>query len=465
MKNLDALGPISKSEKERIKALVSELISGKRKGPINYKTKVRRYIGGDFSADVWVTLIQHMGKPTLQVFFMDVTEKERAEAERIRLEERLKEGEKMQSVGRLAGGVAHDFNNLLTPILGYTDMGLLRLKQSDPLFEDLKEIRDAGEKARLLVQQLLAFSGKQVMQMQPMSCNDLLQSTAPMLRRVLRENIAIIQLGSSKPLNIKGDTAQLEQVLVHLALNASDAMPHGGELEIKLHSQVLDRDDLVDLPELTPGTYGVIEVRDTGKGMDDSALALVFEPFYTTKQRGATAGLGLATVHGIIKQHKGHISVESRCGVGTTFKIYLPLSDEHILNENEPDGAFNPEGMVVLLVEDSRPVRKQVAVLLRRKGMIVKSASNAEEALQMKGQDPIDLLITDLVMPGMNGRELYEKLIETSPNLPALFMSGYSGDILSQNGTLDDSFAFLRKPFTIDSLYEAIRKALSSARK
>ncbi len=462
LKGVKAIDVIPDYEKERIRTLLSGLASGRKEGPIGFMIKVERSIGAPLSIEVLVTAVQHSGKPALQVFMVDVTEKMKAEEERIRLEERLIDAEKMQSVGRLAGGVAHDFNNLLTPILGYAEMGLVRLGENDPMRDDLKEIRDAAEKARLLVQQLLAFGGKQRMRMVPLDCATIIDSIAPMLRRVIREDIAIIYRLSPERNSVSGDSAQLEQVLVHLAINARDAMPFGGELEISTRTCLLDEADLDDLPELLPGRHVVIDVRDTGRGMDPEETALIFEPFYTTKAKGKSAGLGLATVHGIVKQHGGHITVDSRLGVGSTFSIYLPLMEAP---GEEKNGVFahqnvKVEGKTVLLVEDSGPVRRQVSAFLLRKGMIVRAAAGPVEALRIAEEEQrIDLLITDVVMPGMSGEELYVKLKNSLSDLPVIFISGYSEDSIF--GDVEEIGLFLAKPFTMDALLEHVKRALS----
>ncbi len=393
-----------------------------------------------------------------------------------KLEQQLLQSQKMETVGLLAGGVAHDFNNLLTPIMSYAELLQLDLlplenpQQEQPPGDNtvqghIEEILRAARRARELVQQLLTLSRKQVVQLKPVNLGDIVRRCAAMLRRTIQESVSIeIRLPAALGL-VRADAGQIEQILMNLSVNAQDAMPAGGVLAIEAADLELDQSYTARHPEAQPGPYVMLAVSDTGVGMDEATLARVFEPFFTTKPPGKGTGLGLSTVYGIVKQHQGSVCVYSEKGCGTTFKVFLPRA---------PDaGAVQPgqqaEQVVrgtetVLVVEDDEAVRGLACTLLRGLGYQVLSARGVEQcvALAEARTEPLHLLLTDVVMPGMNGRELYERLRRRRPGLKVLFMSGFTTNVIGHHGVLDEGVHLLQKPFTHSSLSTQLREALDA---
>ena len=372
---------------------------------------------------------------------------------RKKLEGQLLQSQKMEAIGRLAGGIAHDFNNLLTVILGYGSILERKLSAQDPLANNVVEIRKAGERAAVLTQKLLAFSRKQVQSQRVFALNHLIRDTEGMLQRLLGEHIRLVTDLDSSVCNIRADTGQMEQVLMNLAINSRDAMPKGGQLLIETKRQELDPDD-AKLRALPPGPYVVLSVTDTGGGMDEPTKSKIFEPFFTTKDPGIGTGLGLSTVLGIVNQSGGAISVYSEIAVGTTFKIYLPLVRGPV-SAAEPARlpAAQGRGETILLVEDEPRIRTLAATVLREHGYTVREAESAEAALaDSQALSSVDLLLTDIVMSGMNGRELAEKLVAAHPHVRVLYMSGYTENAVTQQGILDPGLNFLAKPFRPEDL-------------
>jgi two-component system, cell cycle sensor histidine kinase and response regulator CckA len=395
-------------------------------------------------------------------------ERGRTEHERRLLEDRLRQSEKLETIGQLAGGVAHDFNNLLSPILGYSEMLLEDMHQDDPRYRQLQFIRDAAEKAASLTRRLLTFSRKQVLDMKPLDLNRAVVDFERILRRTIRESIGIDVRAVAPSAHIEGDAGQIEQILMNLAINGQDAMPRGGQLTIETQSVTLDA-PVAELPEgVQPGPYVRLSVTDTGTGMDAEALAHLFEPFFTTKEKGRGTGLGLSTVYGIVRQHRGGIEVHSALGAGTTVRIYLPTREGPLAElVNAParaaasaDAVAPPPLGTVVVVEDDSGVRALTCAILRQRGFHVVEMDGPEACLR-DAPDTVcsaDLLITDVVMPGMNGRELYERLREGCPSLKVLFISGYADDVLDQVGA--GGVPFLQKPFTADGLVSKVREVM-----
>jgi nitrogen-specific signal transduction histidine kinase/CheY-like chemotaxis protein len=381
-----------------------------------------------------------------------------------RLEDQFRQAQKMEAVGRLAGGVAHDFNNLLTAIMGYSDLLLMRLDGPDPMRKNVEEIKKAGERAASLTRQLLAFSRRQVLQPQVMDLNTVVSGMEKLVRRLIGEDIDL-RLRLQSPLgSVKADPGQIEQVILNLVINSRDAMPHGGKLTIETRSVVLQEEYIWKDPGAKPGAYVVLEVRDTGTGMSTEVQSHLFEPFFTTKEKGKGTGLGLSTVYGIVKQSNGIISAYSEEGQGTIFKVYLPLVDVLVANATPP---AEPEKWVagsetILLVEDEQAIRGLMQAVLRMKGYTVLEASDGQEALGMfKGNgDHIDLVITDVVMPRMSGRELASRIVADQPGTKVLYVSGYSEEAVLYQGNFQQGTAFLQKPFTPDSLTRKVREML-----
>ncbi|MBI2840707.1 MAG: PAS domain S-box protein [Acidobacteria bacterium] len=410
---------------------------------------------------------ESLARSMLQIFGMRVAaELERTQAEEAlrRSEEQLRHSQKMEAVGRLAGGIAHDFNNLLTAISGYSELILIRMPASDPLRRQVEEIRKAGERAASLTRQLLAFSRKQVLQPRVLDLNAVVIEMDKMLRRLIGEDVLLSTILQDGLGRVKADPSQLEQVIVNLAVNARDAMPRGGRLVIQtanIHSRDVQP---AEVPELRPGEYVMLAISDNGVGMEPDVLGRMFEPFFTTKEKGKGTGLGLSTVYGIVRQSDGYISVSSAPGLGTTFKIYLPYvaeaADVPAGGGTEVQRTRGTE--TILLVEDEDVVRRMTREILEGEGYKVLEAADGQEALLIceKYEGPIQLLLTDVVMPGLNGHELAEALSESRPGIPVLYMSGHTGDTIIGKGARIRRSAFLQKPFVPHALAHHVRQLL-----
>ena len=385
----------------------------------------------------------------------DVTEQKRLEAQ-------FRQAQKMEAIGQLAGGVAHDFNNLLAVIVGYSELALRELPAEHPQRKRIEEIRKAGERAAGLTRQLLAFGRRQPMTPVVLGLAHVVSGLEGMLRRLLPEDIEIATSFDGGGARVRADPGQMEQVILNLAVNARDAMPDGGRLTIEGSSAVLD-ERYCRSHDVRPGRYALLAVTDTGTGMDAETQAHMFEPFFTTKEVGRGTGLGLATVYGIVKQHDGHVAVYSELGRGTTFKVYLPQVDAPARGEavaSTPKARGGSE--TVLLVEDDPPVRELSREVLDHLGYRVLVAPDGEAALETSArhQGPLHLLVTDMIMPRMTGRQLAEALRRSRPGIKVLFVSGYSNDVVVRSGALEEGMAFLQKPFTPDSLGRRIREVL-----
>jgi PAS domain S-box-containing protein len=387
---------------------------------------------------------------------------------RMHLEEQLRGAQKLEAIGRLAGGVAHDFNNLLTIITASSDI-LLSRTDDERTRDLLREIQRAGDRAAGLTRQLLMFSRKQVTEPRILDLNVVVADTERMLRRLIGEDVSLTTVLNPRLGRIKADAGQIEQVLMNLAVNARDAMPRGGKLSITTADVGLDEDHARAHPEVRPGPYVMLAVRDTGVGMDEATKTRLFEPFFTTKGPGKGTGLGLATVYGIIKGAGGHVEVESEPGHGTTFKVYLPRREEEALaNRPSHQGLSRaPVGHeTILLAEDEDAVRAITRHVLQMCGYVVLEADTGEEAIRVASEysGPIDLLLTDVVMPGMGGRELAEHLTAARPDVRVLYLSGYTDDAIVRHGVLEAETAFLQKPFTPTILAQKVREVLDSER-
>jgi PAS domain S-box-containing protein len=386
--------------------------------------------------------------------------------ERLRLENELRQAQKLESIGRLAGGVAHDFNNLLTVINGYTDFILSELKTSDPLRSYADKIKIAGKRAASLTKQLLAFSRKQVIEPKVLDLNTSIQESDGILERLIGEDIALTTTLDPFLWQMMADPEQLHQVMMNLVVNARDAMPKGGRVTICTMNIELSEDDAFIHPDAKPGCYVMMSVTDSGVGMDEQTRQHIFEPFFTTKEKGKGTGLGLATVHGIVRQSDGWIDVSSELGVGTSFKIYFPSCNAPSVTEEqrEPSRNEGPSGgETILMVEDDGEVRHFGRMILKRSGYHILEAANGEEALQIakKHSGDIHLLLTDVVLPGINGMEVSERLKEVRPLVKALFVSGYTADVIARRGVLNPGVSLLHKPFTPDDLASKVREVLA----
>jgi signal transduction histidine kinase len=418
------------------------------------------------------TLIRKLEEKTLQLeesnkaLQKDIVAREAVAEQLRRTEEQLRQAQKMEAVGRLAGGIAHDFNNLLTVILSYTELALDVLNPGELLREDILQVQRAGQRATELTQQLLAFSRQQVLQPTVIDLNHVLADMEKMFRRLLGEGIDLSMETARALHNIHADPGQIEQVVMNLAVNARDAMPNGGELTIETANHECDASCAESHPEMGPGRYVMLAVTDTGHGMDAATRECIFEPFFTTKETGKGTGLGLSTVFGIVMQSHGHIFVNSELGVGTTFRIYLPSTDRAINTQHSVlplhDDLLGTE--TVLLVEDDEQVRTVNCAILRRSGYNVLGAENGAEAclLSENLKATIHLLITDVVMPRMSGRELVAHISQSRPDIKVLYVSGYTEDAIVHHGVLEEGIAFLPKPITPLSLLRRVREVLAT---
>jgi signal transduction histidine kinase/CheY-like chemotaxis protein len=392
---------------------------------------------------------------------VELIERERENAEQLR------QSQKMDAVGQLAGGVAHDFNNLLTVITGYTELGMRRLGPADPMRKNLAEIKKAGDRAASLTRQLLAFSRKQIFQEKVVDLNSIVADMDKMLRRLIGEDIDLVSLLEPSLRPIKADPGQIEQVLLNLAVNARDAMPRGGKLTIETGHATLDEGYVKSHLMAQTGRYVMLAVSDTGTGMAAETQKHIFEPFFTTKEVGKGTGLGLATVYGVVKQSSGDIWVYSKPGQGTTFKIYLPIAEDSADPEAVANPTEVPQGQgTILLVEDEELVRNLAGEILGTKGYQVLTAANGVEALRVCTEHvgQIDLMVTDVVMPQMGGRELAERMALIRRDMSVLYMSGYTDDAVVRHGVLDEEMPFLQKPFTPDTLARKVSELLEKGK-
>jgi PAS domain S-box-containing protein len=392
----------------------------------------------------------------LELIAEDITEKRQ-------LEEQFRQAQKMEAVGRLAGGVAHDFNNLIMVINGYTEVLLEQLKTDSDMRQKVESIQQAAERAATLTRQLLAFSRKQLLELRVIDVNRVITDMERLLRPLIGENIELVTRLSADAGHTRADAGQLEQVLMNLVVNAKDSMPEGGRITIQ-SSNVTVRPNMGEHRFIQPGNYSVISVSDTGHGMDKETMSRIFEPFFTTKDKGKGTGLGLSTVYGIVKQSNGYVFAESQAGCGTTFYVYLPCVQDAVEAHNS---GMTPEPEkggceTVLLVEDEESVRELVKVTLSSRGYKVLEAAEGESGLRLAAETngAIDILVTDVMMPGMGGRELAAKLAALRPGICVLFLSGYTEDVIVTPGALGPSTAFLQKPFTLQNLAKKVREVL-----
>jgi len=384
--------------------------------------------------------------------------------ERKHLEEQLRQASKMEAIGQLAGGIAHDFNNLLTAIMGYSSILLQQIPKSEPYRQKVVEISVAAERAAGLTRELLAFSRKQVLDVRVLDLNGAVAEFGKILGRLIGENIEVATVLDPSLGQVKADPGQIQQILMNLAINARDAMSEGGKLTVETRNAVLDQEYTRANPEVRPGSYVMFSVSDNGVGMDAQTLSRVFDPFFTTKEKGKGTGLGLSTVYGIVKQHEGHISVYSEPGHGTIFKVYLPRVQE--VADQTPEPLPTQPGLVgketVLVVEDEDLVRDLACEALQMLGYSVLRAGDPDQALDISSQyeGPIHLLLTDVVLPRMDGRTLFIRLTSQRPATRALYVSGYTEDFIVHHGVLHRGVHFLQKPFTLESLAIKVREVL-----
>ena len=443
--------------------LVAEHYEKRLKGesaPPVYSFRLMARTGQPRLVEVSATRVLWEGQPAALAFLTDI-------AERRHLEEQVLQLQKMEAVGRLAGGVAHDYNNLLQVIMGYGEMLEKGLPTDDPLRKYVAGIQKAADRAASLTKQLLAFSRRQAVMPVVLDLSRAVAEAGKMLRRLIGEDIEMTTELVPDLGRVRADMVQVEQMIMNLALNARDAMSQGGKLTLRTANVVLDEAFTASRLEVSPGPYVLLEVSDTGHGMDESTLAHIFEPFFTTREKGQGTGLGLSMVYGIVKQSGGHIEVESAPGKGATFKVYFPrIEEEEQQRKSAPAETTLPGGTeTVLLVEDEPEIRGLIREVLSAQGYSVLEAGNGEEALRLSGElpGPIHLLLTDVVMPGMSGRDLAQRLAALRPDMKLLFMSGYTDDAIIRHGLLVEKLAFLQKPFRPEALLRKVRETLDAS--
>ncbi len=403
-------------------------------------------------------------RPAILGIAVDITDRKQVEEERAHLQDQLSQSRKIESVGRLAGGIAHDFNNMLGVILGHLEIALEETDRSQPLFEHLEEVYEAAQRSAVLTSQLLAFARKQVITPRSLDVNLVIEDLIGFLERLIGEGIQLTWQPDKHPVPARMDPAQIDQILVNLCTNARDAVAGSGRVIIETGRAVLDEDFCAVHEGAKPGEYCLLAVSDDGIGMDRETLAHVFEPFYTTKEVGKGVGLGLATVYGIVKQNQGYIQVYSEKEQGTTVRIYLPWCRDEAAEIVEVPVVEDEctSGETILLVEDEPAILKVTAMMLERMGYCVLSAESPGEGLQLAGNHAgsVDVLMTDVIMPGMNGRELADRVRSLYPELRILFMSGYTANVIAEQGILDEGTGFLQKPFSRQGLQEALREVI-----
>ena len=430
---------------------------------LRFETTHQRKDGAFFPVEITASLMQFDNQEYSCAFARDLTEQKKAESERGRLEAQLRQAQRIESVGRLAGGVAHDFNNMLSVILGYAELMKSAVADNDPLQAYILEIERAADHSRNVTRQLLAFSRKQIINPSPLDLNRLVSDTQKTLARLIGEDIDLRFYPGPDVWTIRFDPSQIEQVLINLAVNARDAMPAGGKLALETANVHLDDDDCRMHPGCIPGDFVMLGISDNGTGMAPETLAHVFEPFFTTKDVGKGTGLGLATVYGIVKQAGGFIDVYSEPDQGTVFKIYLPrmTAAEEIAPAPEAAAPVRGSG-TVLLVEDDEMVRRMTTAMLEKIGyrVLVAPTPRAALALLENPDTPIALLMTDVVMPEMNGKELRIKANAIRPGMKVLFMSGYTANVIVHQGVLEEGVHFIQKPFNLNDLARKAREAI-----
>lgn len=431
-------------------------------GSERFEVHHRRKDGSIFPVEVSTTWLDLDGGRII-CFFRDLTERKRAEAERARLEAELQQAQKMESVGRLAGGVAHDFNNMLGVILGHAEMALEQVDPAYSLHVDLEEIQKAAQRSADLTRQLLAFARKQTISPKLLDLNETVANMLKMLHRLIGENIELIWKPGSRLWPVTMDTSQVDQILANLAVNARDAIAGVGSLAIETKNVTLDEAWCAAHAGLCPGDYVLLTISDSGVGMDQETLDHLFEPFFTTKDVGKGTGMGLATVYGAIQQNHGFITVDSELGRGTTFKIYLPRTENPLGTPEVPTGKKTVLGTeTILLVEDEEAILNLGQAILTRHGYLVLAAHTPEAALALarRHTGPIHLLITDVVMPEMNGNLLQAQLTALRPEMKVLFISGYTADVIAHHGIIQAGVEFLQKPFSATTLTQKVREIL-----
>jgi PAS domain S-box-containing protein len=454
--------PDGRSSREVAREKIDQVMS--EGGFSRFEWLHQRANGETFPAEIILTSYQLGGETVLQATIRDIIERKRAEEEREKLQAQLLQAQKMESVGRLAGGVAHDFNNMLGVIIGNAELAMLEMGPNGPVYQNLQQIFKTAQRSAGLVRQLLGFARKQTVSPKVLDLNDTVSGMLKMLHRLIGEDIDLVWIPGHGLWAVKIDPSQIDQILANLMVNARDAIAGVGKVTIETKNAVTDEAYCAENRGFVPGEYVMLSINDNGCGMDKEILEHLFEPFFTTKELGKGTGLGLATVYGIVKQNDGFINVYSKPGEGTTFKIYIPrFGPEAVeVSKGRPKETVPRGTETVLLVEDDEAILHTAQSMLERLGYTVLSARSVTRAIGLAEAHAgeIDLLITDVVMPEMNGRDLARRLGHTRPGMRTLFMSGYAANVIAHRGVLDQGMQFIQKPFSIKGLAVSIRGAL-----
>jgi len=440
---------------EKFRALIEPLHADK-KNSIRFTTVHRRKNNSVYPVEVHLqrSVFEHL--PVYVAIILDITERKELEAQ-------LLQAQKMEAVGRLAGGIAHDFNNILTAIIGYGSIMQMKIMRNDPLTKPLDSILASAQRAAMLTQNLLAFSRKQIMQMQPVDMNKIVRNVDNLLSCIIGEDIEVKTTLAPGEVSIQADRGQLEQVLMNLATNARDAMPAGGTLSMETSRATVDTDIIGIHGAVPSGNYALLSISDTGEGVDETTKQRMFDPFFTTKEVNKGTGLGLSIVHGIVKQHEGHISVDSVPGKGTTFNIYFPLCPTAIEEKRSEELSVSQGGAeTILYAEDDAVIRDVLEEVLTTAGYTVIVAHDGEDAIHkfIENKDKIHLLVLDVIMPKKSGKEAYDAIKQMRPDIKALFVSGYTADMIQKRGVMEDGVNFLYKPVSPDELLQKVRDVL-----
>lgn len=460
----------SEITKEEDKANGLEIFNKLMSGQIKNAAFEKSYIHKDgtaINAFITASLLYDENKKPIFYFaqVQDITQRVKSEAKRRELESQLQQAQKLESIGRLAGGVAHDFNNMLTVIIGYSELSLTRIVKEDPMHDELEKIYKAAMRSADITRQLLAFSRQQAIVPKVLNPNEIIESMLKMIRRIIGENINLVWKPSPDVWNLKLDPSQLDQILMNLCVNSRDAISDGGIITIETNNLYIDEEYCSNNAGFTQGEYVQIAVTDDGCGMPKEILDQIYEPFFTTKSAGEGTGLGLATVYGIVKQNQGFINVYSEPGEGTTFRIYLSRysGKNHKTKSDKKLQMPSGNGQTILLVEDDASILKLGTLILQSLEYNVHPALSPDEALKLAvvHKETIDLLITDVIMPGMNGRELSDQIGRICTNIKTIFMSGYTANVFNQQGIIEEDVLFISKPFSKQQLAEIVEQALN----
>ena len=464
-KGLNGLDLVVPQERENVRKTITAILEEKNRHE-GYKCTALRKDGSMFPILIYAASMSYENEEKgIRGIIVDISEQEKLSHERDQLEKQYIQVQKMEAIGRLAGGVAHDLNNMLSPIVGYGELLLETIPKESPHRNPSEQIYRAGIRARDMVQQLLAFSRKQALEIKTIDINQVLSDFESLLARILRDDIQLELTLSDEAPHIQADAGQIEQVVMNLAINSQDAMQDGGIISIEVDTIELDENDIKVQQLPSSGTYARLTFSDTGCGMDEETIDKIFDPFFTTKSRGKGTGLGLATVYGIVKQHNGNIRVYSEPGKGTVFRVYFPCTQFHskAISQNEVDIQTLYGTERILIAEDNDVVRQLAESILQKYGYHTMAVSGGAECEKVLSQGHVfDLFLTDVILQDTNGKELYRHVKACCPGIKVIYMSGYTGDIIGQHGVLEEGISFIQKPFSYRDLLQKVRQRLDA---